>query len=106
MLNETVFNLVENNFNDKEEDHISIEKIKSEILNCILKLCSNKKLVSEAYYVDFSVEVPREKAFGELSTNVALLLGKIEKRNPRKIAEMRINGIPNKVNSTIPIYRT
>ena len=27
-------------------------------------------------------------------------------KNPRKIAEMRINGIPNKVNSTIPIYRT
>ncbi len=64
------------------------EKIKSEILNCILKLCSDKKLVSEAFYVDFSVEVPREKAFGELSTNVALLLGKIEKRNPRKIAEI------------------
>ena len=26
-------------------------------------------------------------------------------KNPKKIADMRIKGIPNKVNSTIPIYR-
>ena len=60
------------------------EKIKGEILNCILVLYSDKKLVADASYVDFSVEVPKEKAFGELSSNVALLLGKIEKRIQEK----------------------
>ena len=64
------------------------EKIKNEILKCIHALCLDKKLTSEASNIDFSVEIPKEKAFGELSTNVALLLGKIEEKNPRQIAEI------------------
>ena len=61
------------------------EKIKNEILKCIHALCLDKKLTSEASNVDFSVEIPKEKAFGELSTNVALLLGKKEEKNPNGV---------------------
>ncbi|MBN2981442.1 arginine--tRNA ligase [Cohnella algarum] len=35
----------------------------------------------------FAIEVPREKAHGDLATNAAMQLTKIAKRNPRQIAE-------------------
>lgn len=46
----------------------------------------NSKL-REAYPdVDFSLEVPKDKKFGDLSTNIALILSKVEKRNPLELA--------------------
>ncbi|PLV59832.1 arginine--tRNA ligase [Thermotoga sp. KOL6] len=47
------------------------------------------KVITELYQVkiDFEVEIPPKKDFGDLSTNVAMKLAKVLKRNPREIAQ-------------------
>ena len=64
------------------------QQIKEELLKCIFVLSSNGKLSEKAKKVDFSVEIPKEKSFGEMSSNLALVLGKFEGRNPRLLAEI------------------
>ena len=64
------------------------QQIKEELLKCIFVLSSNGKLSEKAKNVDFSVEIPKEKSFGEMSSNLALVLGKFEGRNPRLVAEI------------------
>lgn len=43
----------------------------------------------------FTVEIPREKSFGDFATNVAMLLGKEAKMAPRKIAEQLLANLEN-----------
>ena len=64
------------------------QQIKEELLKCIFVLSSNGKLSEKAKKVDFSVEIPKEKSFGEMSSNLALVLGKFEGQNPRLMAEI------------------
>ena len=64
------------------------QQIKEELLKCIFVLSSNGKLSEKAKKVDFSVEIPKEKSFGEMSSNLALVLGKFEGQNPRLVAEV------------------
>ena len=64
------------------------QQIKDELLKCIFVLSSNGKLSEKAKKVDFSVEIPKEKSFGEMSSNLALVLGKFEGQNPRLVAEV------------------
>ena len=64
------------------------DHIKEELSECMSSLHSKGKISQEATEIDFSVEVPREKAFGELSTNLAMVLGKTEGCNPRRMAEI------------------
>ena len=64
------------------------QQIKEELLKCIFALSSNGKLSEKAKKVDFSVEIPKEKSFGEMSSNLALVLGKFEGQNPRLVAEI------------------
>ena len=64
------------------------QQIKEELLKCIFVLSSNGKLSEKAKKVDFSVEIPKEKSFGEISSNLALVLGKFEGQNPRVVAEV------------------
>ena len=64
------------------------QQIKEELLKCIFVLSSNGKLSEKAKKVDFSVEIPKEKSFGEMSSNLALVLGKFEGRTPRLVAEI------------------
>ena len=64
------------------------QQIKEELLKCIFVLSSNGKLSEKAKKVDFSVEIPKEKSFGEMSSNLALVLGKFEGQNPRLMADI------------------
>ena len=64
------------------------QQIKEELLKSIFVLSSNGKLSEKAKKVDFSVEIPKEKSFGEMSSNLALVLGKFEGQNPRLVAEI------------------
>ena len=64
------------------------QQIKEELLKCIFVLSSNGKLSEKAKKVNFSVEIPKEKSFGEMSSNLALVLGKFEGQNPRLVAEI------------------
>jgi len=55
-----------------------------------------KKLGFENYPLTF--ERPKEEKFGDLSSNIAMIIGKANKRNPREIANEIINniGLPDK----------
>ena len=64
------------------------QQIKEELLKCIFVLSSNGKLSEKAKKVDFSVEIPKEKSSGEMSSNLALVLGKFEGQNPRLVGEI------------------
>ena len=43
--------------------------------------------------VDFVVEHPADELHGDYSTNVAMVIGKSEKKNPREVAEKILNMI-------------
>jgi len=64
--------------------------MKSEIREIILKAIKGE-------ISDFSVEVPSNKDNGDYSTNVALVLGKRENKNPKEVAE----SIKEKIKSDI-----
>lgn len=63
------------------------EKIK-EIIDNVLK----KENISDISYV---IEVPNDKKNGDYSTNIAMVLTKILKKNPKVIAEEIVNNIEN-----------
>ncbi len=63
-----------------------IQNIKDELTSCIAKLQLHGKISKDVADLDFSVEVPKERSFGELSTNLALVVAKVEGQSPRTIA--------------------
>ncbi|QPA30863.1 arginine--tRNA ligase [Thermaerobacillus caldiproteolyticus] len=63
------------------------ERIKEEIRNAVLKA----GLANEEEMPNVILEVPREKAHGDYSTNMAMQLARIAKKAPRAIAEEIIN---------------
>lgn len=68
-----------------------IGALKAEIANALLaayhRACVDKEL-PEAPAPDFTVEVPREAAFGDFSANLAMLLARSARKNPRDIANL------------------
>ena len=66
-----------------------IGKVKSDIsaalLNAYNRACIDKEL-PEAVIPDFTVEVPKDSSFGDFSANLAMLLAKSARKNPRDIA--------------------
>ena len=68
-----------------------IEKVKNEInleINQALLRLKEKGLLSFNSVPDFALEVPREKSHGDFATNIAMLLTKEAKKNPREIANL------------------
>jgi arginyl-tRNA synthetase len=59
------------------------ERVKEAIVDAIV----NAGIVAPEEVPDIVLEVPRDKAHGDLATNAAMQLTKIAKRNPRQIAE-------------------
>ncbi|MFL2790275.1 MAG: arginine--tRNA ligase [Paracoccaceae bacterium] len=54
----------------------------------VVETLEKQELISDGLNKDgIAVETPRDKAFGDLSSNVAMVLSKQAKSNPRKIAE-------------------
>lgn len=66
----------------KQQVHVQIE-------NALEQARANGQLTF-AEIPAFTVETPREKAFGDFATNIAMLLSKQEKMPPRKIAEILV----------------
>lgn len=62
------------------------EQVKQEIAKAALAA----GLVTEEQLPEFVLEVPKDKAHGDLATNAAMQLTKIAKKNPRQIAEQLI----------------
>ncbi len=56
--------------------------------NALVALCRDRQLAADQLPGTWSVEPPRDEAHGDLSTNVALVLAKPAKTNPRALAEV------------------
>ncbi len=68
-----------------------IEKVKNEINKEIiesLKRLKEKGSINFDSIPEFALEVPREKNFGDFATNIAMLMTKAAKKNPREIANL------------------
>jgi len=63
------------------------EQVHVQIKNALEQARANGQLAFEEIPA-FTVETPREKAFGDFATNIAMLLSKQAKMPPRKIAEI------------------
>lgn len=62
-------------------------KIKEEIRAAVLKA----ELATEEQIPDVILEIPKEKAHGDYSTNMAMQLARVAKKAPRMIAEALVN---------------
>lgn len=65
----------------------ALEQMKTNLKLEIQKAVIEAGLASEENIPEVQLEVPREKAHGDLATNIAMQLASIAKKNPRQIAE-------------------
>ncbi|MGI6226657.1 MAG: arginine--tRNA ligase [Peptococcales bacterium] len=73
-----------------------IENLKKQIRNQIITSLESNKAQGKLNYQDipnFVIEVPREKSHGDFATNIAMLMAKEAKMNPRQIAQMIVGEI-------------
>ncbi len=79
-----------------------IKKIITEIFKTTLE-----QLISEGHLpasispkdVPFSIELPKNHAYGDFACNIAMVLAKLKKKSPRALAEMLIDNLVNPKNS-------
>ncbi|HEY5585949.1 MAG TPA: arginine--tRNA ligase [Ruminiclostridium sp.] len=68
------------------------QQIKDVVLGSIHKSIENEELPS-LDITDILIEIPREKGYGDFSTNVAMQITKVAKKAPRQVAEIIIRNI-------------
>ena len=66
-----------------------IEQMRNQIVSCVEESLKKCGIIAG----NFQIEVPRDKQFGDFSTNVAMTLAKAEKQAPRAIAERIIENV-------------
>jgi arginyl-tRNA synthetase len=64
-----------------------VEQVKSKLKEEIKAAVLKAGLATEEQIPDVVLEIPKEKAFGDYSTNMAMQLARVAKRAPRAIAE-------------------
>ncbi|ANE45901.1 arginine--tRNA ligase [Paenibacillus swuensis] len=65
----------------------ALEQMKQSLKDAIAAAISVSGIVEAGTSVEVALEVPKEKAHGDFSTNAAMQLTKLAKKNPRQIAE-------------------
>lgn len=70
-----------------------LDRVKEALINEIKTGAEKAGIVPASQLPDIILEVPKEKAHGDFSTNLALQLTKMAKRNPRDIAEQLVSHI-------------
>ena len=77
--------------------------MKEEIRNLII--CSLESISGRDASIDvqvkFNIEIPKNKKFGDFSTNIAMVLSKSFEKSPREIAELIIENLPLDSNEII-----
>jgi len=71
-----------------------VEKLKNNIKDRIIKALEANKAEGKLTYgeiPEFVLEVPREKAHGDFAANIAMLLAKEARMNPRQIAQLIVD---------------
>ena len=69
--------------------------IKDKILTAVKDELLEKNDSTNLFFENISVEPPRDKSFGDISTNAAMILAKHTGNNPKLIATQLINKIPS-----------
>lgn len=64
-----------------------LEQVKTKLIEQITAAVAKSKLVPEDQIPEAVIEKPKEKSHGDYSTNIAMQLTRIAKRNPREIAQ-------------------
>lgn len=70
-----------------------LDRVKEALISEIKTGAEKAGIVPDSQLPDILLEVPKEKAHGDFSTNLALQLTKIAKRNPREIAQLLVDHI-------------
>ncbi len=65
-----------------------MKELLREIIVRTFEQCRREGLLRSDALPDFTVELPRSRQHGDLATNIAMILAKLEKRPPREIAEL------------------
>lgn len=73
-----------------------IEQLHEQLKEAIADAVVNAGLAAREELPVFVLEVPKDKAHGDLATNAAMQLTKLAKKNPRQIAEAIIAGLDMK----------
>ncbi|SEO84637.1 arginine--tRNA ligase [Paenibacillus sp. OV219] len=73
-----------------------IEQLHDQLKEAIADAVVNAGLAAREELPVFVLEVPKDKAHGDLATNAAMQLTKLAKKNPRQIAEAIIAGLDTK----------
>ncbi|AZN39108.1 arginine--tRNA ligase [Paenibacillus albus] len=73
-----------------------IEQLNEQLKEAIADAVVNAGLAAREELPVFVLEVPKDKAHGDLATNAAMQLTKLAKKNPRQIAEAIIAGLDMK----------
>jgi len=64
-----------------------LEQVKADVKEAIAAAVVAAGIAKADELPEFTLEVPKEKAHGDLATNIAMLLSRVAKMNPRAIAE-------------------
>ena len=64
------------------------EKIKESLRSIIIDLYGSSEFIQDEF--EISIQDNKEKAYGDLASNVALVLAKPLKRNPRELSLIHI----------------
>ncbi|MCD1259975.1 arginine--tRNA ligase [Paenibacillus athensensis] len=67
-----------------------LQEMKSKVKEALAEAAVAAGIVTAEQVPDITLEVPKEKAHGDLATNLAMQLTRIAKTNPRQIAEQLI----------------
>ncbi|MDO3413144.1 arginine--tRNA ligase [Saccharibacillus sp. CPCC 101409] len=70
-----------------------LEQLENTVKEAVAAAIAKSGLVSEADIPGIALEVPKDKSHGDLSTNAAMQLTRIAKKNPRMIAEAIIENL-------------
>ncbi|WP_127589066.1 arginine--tRNA ligase [Paenibacillus koleovorans] len=71
----------------------TVEQIKGQLKEAIAAAVAASGLLEGADFPEFVLEVPKEKAHGDFSTNAAMQLTRLAKKNPRMIAEAIVGNL-------------
>jgi arginyl-tRNA synthetase len=87
--------------------HVNIvENIKQSLLTITAQAAEDAKNAGELSFEilpDFVLEVPREKTHGDFAVNLAMLLAKEAKRNPRQVAQILVDKIDTTATQIVKI---
>lgn len=70
-----------------------IDQVKQTLIEEIYKSIQQAQLVDVSEVPEIKIEIPKDNKNGDYSTNIAMVLTKIAKRNPREIAQAIVDNL-------------